>query len=82
MFFHLNSAHWMLMAVKPHQNIIYWFDSLNHPPRQNAVQMMEAAFTSYNANAGRKDAHPTWINVKVYIVFIRIHFLDLLLIKS
>ena len=71
----------MLMAVKPHQNLIYWFDSLNHPPRQNAVHIMEAAFTLYSANAGRKDVrHPNWINVKVYIVFIRIHFLDLLLI--
>ena len=57
----------MLMVVKPHLEIIYWFDPLNHPPRDTTVELMKAAFHIYNANAGRrgKAGGPEWIRVKV-----------------
>ena len=57
----------MLMVVKPHQNIIYWFDSLSYGPREDVEKIMETAFEVYNANAGStgNDAIPRWIIVKV-----------------
>ena len=55
------------MVVKPHLEVIYWFDPLNLAPRDAAVEIMKVAFHIYKANVGKRSKYvgPEWITVQV-----------------